>query len=75
MISTYNAIMAATKRIPVSEGIWAEISELKRPGQTFDDLLSQMVEQEKKRRFIEDMDRIEAEGDFVELEFDVPDTD
>jgi predicted CopG family antitoxin len=73
--STYNIIMAATKRIPVSEEVWAEISELKRPGQTFDDLLSQMAEQEKKRRFIEDMDRIEAEGDFVELEFDVPDTD
>jgi hypothetical protein len=68
--------MAATKRIPVSEGgLGRAISELKHPGQTFDDLLSRMVEQEKKRRFIEDMDRIEAEGDFVELDFDVPDTD
>jgi len=75
MISAYNNIMAATKRIPVSEGVWEDISELKRPGQTFDDLLSHMVEQEKKRRFVEDMDRIEAEGDFVELDFDVPDTD
>ena len=75
MSSTYNTIMAATKRIPVSEGVWEQVSELKRPGQTFDDLLSSMVEQEKKRRFIEDMDRIEAEGDFVELDFDVPDTD
>ncbi|CCJ36024.1 hypothetical protein BN140_1101 [Methanoculleus bourgensis MS2] len=71
----YNTTMAATKRIPVSERVWTEVSELKRPGQTFDDLLSHMVEQEKKRRFIEDMDRIEAEGDFVELDFDVPDTD
>ena len=71
----YNTTMAATKRIPVSQRVWAEVSELKRPGQTFDDLLSHMVEQEKKRRFIEDMDRIEAEGDFVELDFDVPDTD
>ena len=67
--------MVATKRIPVSEGVWEDISDLKRPGQTFDDLLSRMVELEKKRRFIEDMDRIEAEGDFVELNFDVPDTD
>jgi len=67
--------MAATKRIPVSEGVWAEVSELKRPGQTFDDLLSHIVKQEKKRRFIEDMDRIEAEGDFVELNFDVQDSD
>ncbi|MCK8517553.1 hypothetical protein [Methanoculleus sp. 7T] len=67
--------MTATKRIPVSEGVWEDISELKRPGQTFDDLLAQMVEQEKKRRFLEEMDRIEAEGDFVELDFAVPDTD
>ncbi len=75
MINTYNAIMTATKRIPVSEEVWEEISDLKRPGQTFDDLLAQMVEQEKKRRFIEEMDRIEAEGDFVELDFAVSDTD
>jgi len=75
MTNTYNTVMAATKRIPVSEEVWAEISDLKCPGQTFDDLLAQMVEQEKKRRFIEDMDRIEAEGDFVELDFDVLDTD
>jgi len=75
MISTYSIAMVATKRIPVSEGVWEDISDLKRPGQTFDDLLSHMVELEKKRRFIEDMDRIEAEGDFVELNFDVPDTD
>jgi len=67
--------MAAIKRIPVSEEVWAAVSELKRPGQTFDDLLSQMVEQEKKRRLIEEMDSIEAEGDFVELDVDVPDTD
>ncbi len=67
MVSTYNTIMTATRQIPVSEGIWEDISDLKRPGQTFDDLLAHMVEQEKKRRFIEDMDRIEAEGDFVDL--------
>jgi len=75
MINTYNGTMAATRRIPVSEGVWEDISDLKRPGQTFGDLLSHMVEQEKKRRFIEEMDRIEVEGDFVELDVDVPDTD
>jgi hypothetical protein len=74
MTKTYNTVMAATKRVPVSEEVWAEISGLKCPGQTFDDLLSYMVEQEKKRRFIEDMDSIEAEGDFVGLDVDVPDT-
>ncbi len=67
--------MAAPKRIPASEEVWAEISELKRPGRTFDDFLSSTVEQEKKRRFIEEMDRVEVEGDFVELDCDLPDTD
>lgn len=33
------------------------------------------VSSHQKRRFIEDMDRIEARGDFVELKIDVPDTD
>jgi len=63
----YSIIMTATKRIPVSETVWSEISGMKEPGQTFDVLLSKMIEHEKKRRFIEDMDRIEAEGDFVEF--------
>ncbi len=67
--------MAAPKRIPAPEGVLAETSELKHPGRTFDDLLSSTVEQEKKRRFIEEMDRVEVEGDYVELDFDVPDTD
>ncbi len=44
MINTYDGTMAATRRIPVSEGVWEDISDLKRPGQTFDDLLSHMVE-------------------------------
>jgi len=34
-----------------------------------------MIEQEKKRRFIEEMDRIEEEGDFVEVDVDVPGAD
>ncbi len=33
-----------------------------------------MVEQEKKRRFLAEMDRIEAEGDFVEPDCDLSDT-
>ncbi|MDD3372374.1 MAG: hypothetical protein PHE39_01730 [Methanoculleus bourgensis] len=43
--------------------------------QTFDELLSDMAEQERERLFIEDMDRIDAEGDIVELKICVPYTD
>ncbi|MDD3622044.1 MAG: hypothetical protein PHQ81_06540 [Methanofollis sp.] len=53
----------------VSEEIWTALSTLKEPGQTFADLLALMIEQEKKRRFVEEMDRIEEEGEFVEIEF------
>jgi hypothetical protein len=71
----YHPIMAATKRVPVSEGVWSDLSTLKGPGQTYDNLLASMIEQEKKRRFIEDMDRIEEEEDFVELDFGVQSSD
>ena len=67
--------MAVTKRVPVSESVWADLSTLKKPGQTYDDLLSSMIDQEKKRRFIEDMDRIEEEGDFVAPDFAVKSSD
>jgi predicted CopG family antitoxin len=59
--------MTATKRIPVSEEIWASLSELKRPGETFNGLLAAMVDREKKARLRADMKRVEEEGEFVEL--------
>lgn len=59
--------MTATKRIPVSEMVWRELSELKQPGQTFDQLLSEIIEREKKYRLMEDMKRIEEEEEFMEL--------
>jgi predicted CopG family antitoxin len=62
--------MGATKRIPVTEKVWAEISELKKPGQTFDELLSAMAEHEKKIRLVADMKHIEERCDFVEMSFD-----
>lgn len=62
--------MNATKRIPVTEKVWAEISELKKPGQTFDELLSEMAESEKKNRLVTDMKLIEEKGTFVEMNFD-----
>ena len=67
MCNHYSIVMTATKRIPVSEPVWAELSSLRKPGQTYDELLAVMVEHEKKKRFLEDIDRIEADADFVEF--------
>jgi predicted CopG family antitoxin len=59
--------MPATKRIPVTENVWAELSDLKRPGETFSQLLEEMIEREKKARLIEHLKKIADEGDFVEM--------
>jgi hypothetical protein len=47
--------------------VWRDLSQLKEPGQSFDALLSTMVEREKKCRRLEDMRRIEAEDTFVDF--------
>jgi predicted CopG family antitoxin len=59
--------MLATKRIPVTEAVWNELSDLKAAGQTYSQLLEEMVEDRKKARLFRDMERIEAESEFVEL--------
>jgi predicted CopG family antitoxin len=63
----YNTIMLATKRIPVTEAVWVELSDLKAAGQTYSQLLEEMIEDRKKARFFRDMERIEKEGEFVEF--------
>jgi hypothetical protein len=61
--------MPATSRIPVSRAIWAELSGLKKAGETYDHLLEDMIEREKKHRLFEDMDRIEKRGKFVTMKW------
>jgi hypothetical protein len=60
--------MRATKRIPVTKKIWEELSALKEAGQTYDALLSDMVEDYKKAKLFQEMRAIEERGEFVELE-------
>jgi predicted CopG family antitoxin len=60
--------MNATKRIPVTENIWQELSRLKKAGQTYDELLEELVSERKKARLFNEMRQIEDEGDFVELD-------
>ncbi|QXO95652.1 hypothetical protein KSK55_04450 [Methanospirillum purgamenti] len=62
--------MIAIKQIPVSQSVWDEIVELKESNQTFDDLLSHMVDLENKNRLMEDMKKKEDEGEFVKMTFE-----
>jgi len=60
-------IMPAVKRIPVTEPVWKDLAEMRRAGQTYTDLLSELIEERKKTRLALDMQRIEEEGTFVPL--------
>lgn len=48
-------IMAAVKRIPVTEPVWKELSEMRSAGQTYADLLEDMIQERKRRRLEEDV--------------------
>lgn len=59
--------MSGVKRIPVTEPVWEDLAEMRTAGQTYTDLLSEMIEDKKKLRLARDMKKIEEEGTFVSL--------
>ena len=60
-------IMTLSKRIPVTEQVWKELAEMRTAGQTYNDLLTEMIEVRKKRRLVEDVSYSLQEDDFVPL--------
>ena len=53
--SAYNQIMSAVKRIPVTEAVWKDLAEMRSAGQTYTDLLAEMIDDRKQRRLEEDV--------------------
>jgi len=53
--NVYNLIMSAVKRIPVTEPVWKDLAEMRSAGQTYTDLLAEMIEDRKRRRLEEDV--------------------
>lgn len=47
--------MPAIKRIPVSEDVWKKLGDMKGAGQTYDDLLEDIIERVKKSHLEEDV--------------------
>lgn len=56
----------AEKRIPVTEERWKELNDLKEAGQTYDELLAELI-QEHNRRQLADRARAVREADLEEL--------
>ena len=57
----------AEKRIPVTEERWHELNELKDAGQTYDELLAELIEQERKAKLFRDMEEIREQEEFEPL--------
>ena len=51
----------------MAEPVWKDLAEMRAAGQTYTDLLSDMIEERKKSLLARDMKRIEKEGTFVPL--------
>ncbi len=67
--NAYNMIMSAVKRIPVTEQVWKDLAEMRSAGQTYTDLLAEMIEDRKKRRLEEDAGKWKSrkKEDYVSL--------
>ena len=57
----------ANKRIPVTEEIWESLAGLKKHGQTYDQLLAEMIALKQERDFLAHIEEIEKNGEFVSL--------
>jgi predicted CopG family antitoxin len=58
-----------TKRIPVSEDRWKELGKIKEAGQTYDDLLGEMLRAYNRRDLAARMDAAEkGKGNWTNLE-------
>jgi ribosomal protein S13 len=58
----------AYKRIPVTKEIWEALSNLKGPGETYAQLLAEMIALKQERDFLAHIEEIEKTGRLVSLE-------
>lgn len=58
----------ATKRIPVSEETLEKIKKLGHKGQTYDELLNEMAEAYKRKKFIDMLKERREDGEFSDLD-------
>ncbi len=56
------------KRIPVSPSTWEKLSLIKKPGETFDQLISNLVSERGKRDIIRHAMHVSEEGEYLSLD-------
>jgi len=56
------------KRIPLTPSTWEQLSLLKKPGETFDHLISDLIEERQRQDIIRHVRHVAEHGDFVSLD-------
>lgn len=54
--------MSANKRIPVTEERWEQLHDLKSPGQTYDELIEELVQERNRKELAEKVRRARENG-------------
>jgi len=62
------ASQSSYKRIPISPLTWEHLSMLKKPGETFDHLISDLIEERQKQEIIRHVMHVSEKGDFISLD-------
>lgn len=57
----------ATKRIPVSPSTWETVHQLRIPGETYDDVIRNLIRKDSETRLIEETERIRKRDRYVPL--------
>jgi len=55
----------ADKRVALTPSTWEALSNLKRPGKTLGDTVSDLIEEHQKRALEIDLDEIDTHGHFI----------
>ncbi len=70
MSSSMSGIDSKIKRIPVKETTWRNLHELKEAGQSYDDLLTRMIQREQDWRDWKMIAEIDRTGEYVAFDPD-----
>jgi len=57
----------ATKRIPVTPSTWRTVHQLRKPGQTYDDVIQELIQRDSEQKLMDETERIMKRGKFVPL--------
>jgi len=64
--------MKAEKRIPVTEKRWEKLHSMKKPGQTYDELLKELIQEHNRLELIQKAKKVREmdEEELVEVDLD-----